>query len=566
MANDGQKADITGLSKNYCSSDTFGVAIFAKPSGGVFTGNGISNNRFYPNKAGKGEHIITYKWFSGNCEYSTEKKVTIIEAPKADSIILDKTSVKRLCKKDPNSYELLISPLPSPEIKVQFSGVGVELKNGRYYFKPGKVKSGETLIYSTLTNANTGCKTSISTKVTIVEDMTLLGNVTFINKCKNDSVILTISGANYYDWTPSYNLSCHPYCQKTQKTTIFTNVKNKSDITVIGYMGLYTKKYTFSIKNEKKLAVLKTPTYLCFSNSQIALSALPEGGKWSGKNVLDGIFNIGLAGVGNHTITYQWEESNCVRETTWVLKVDKSEPIVLFNLKSEYCRLNHPVKILTSQVGGKFSGTGISGNIFDPLKAGLGVHTIKYEGVAKSGCNYIIEKLVTVTQPDVNFTLPASVCIKQPSIYLSARPPGGKFYGKGVIGNLFYPSKAGYGTTTVMYAGESVGCSYSSTKAIKVISCGREESISLDNLPEISLYPNPSNGNFELSYYSQSNLNLNLNVIIYDLTGRVIKNLSFTIIEGFNKFSIDMNNESAGVYLLQAQQAERVNTVKIVIQ
>ena len=36
------------------------------PTGGIYSGNGVSNNHFYPASAGYGSHMISYSFISDN--------------------------------------------------------------------------------------------------------------------------------------------------------------------------------------------------------------------------------------------------------------------------------------------------------------------------------------------------------------------------------------------------------------------------------------------------------------------------------------------------------------------
>ena len=58
--------NMTGLLANYCYLDTI-IQIAVNPSGGVLSGNGITNLTFNPSVAGPGYHIITYTYGGGTC-------------------------------------------------------------------------------------------------------------------------------------------------------------------------------------------------------------------------------------------------------------------------------------------------------------------------------------------------------------------------------------------------------------------------------------------------------------------------------------------------------------------
>jgi len=70
---------IDNLSTEYCYKDTT-YNLLATPTGGTFTGPGVVNNTFNPVLAGPGQHILTYRFGSGNCEQSV-LGLTIVTPP-----------------------------------------------------------------------------------------------------------------------------------------------------------------------------------------------------------------------------------------------------------------------------------------------------------------------------------------------------------------------------------------------------------------------------------------------------------------------------------------------------
>jgi hypothetical protein len=60
------KASFSGTYGPFCANDP-SVPLSAIPSGGIFSGTGVSGNRFDPSVAGVGAHIISYTAPSGFC-------------------------------------------------------------------------------------------------------------------------------------------------------------------------------------------------------------------------------------------------------------------------------------------------------------------------------------------------------------------------------------------------------------------------------------------------------------------------------------------------------------------
>ncbi len=85
---------------------------------------------------------------------------------------------------------------------------------------------------------------------------------------------------------------------------------------------------------------------------------------------------------------------------------------VISGLSANYCVDDASVTLTATPVGGTFSGTGISGNTFDPATAGVGTYTITYDFTDPDGCFYTTSLPVTVVAiPVALFTAPDVICL-----------------------------------------------------------------------------------------------------------------------------------------------------------
>jgi len=117
------------------------------------------------------------------------------------------------------------------------------------------------------------------------------------------------------------------------------------------------------------------------------------------------------------------------------------------------CANASPVTLTAHDPGGTWSGSGVSGNLFDPSIAGPGTHTIRYEIVNGNGCRDDDQTTITVYPvPDATILTTGIACSGDPVIVLQARDPGGVWSGTGVTGNLFYPSVAAAGNHLITYS------------------------------------------------------------------------------------------------------------------
>jgi hypothetical protein len=99
-------------------------------------------------------------------------------------------------------------------------------------------------------------------------------------------------------------------------------------------------------------------------------------------------------------------------------------------------------------------------------------------------------------------------------------------------------------------------------------------SFSVDNLRgEVSdatsvtnytVYPNPTTGVLNVDFETLTGGNLEVRVL--DLAGRVVTRTAVETLAGSNSFSVDLSGNPAGIYMLQLQQGERVETVKVILK
>jgi hypothetical protein len=141
-----------------------------------------------------------------------------------------------------------------------------------------------------------------------------------------------------------------------------------------------------------------------------------------------------------------------------------------------------------SPAGGTYSGTGVSGGMFNPTTAGAGNHTISYSYTDGLNCTSSTSSTITV-HPDPTVTLNnfSDVCLASAQVVLTGgNPSGGSYAGAGVSNGIFDPSIAGVGTQNITYSyTDAFNCSSSSSATIHV---NPSPTVSLSNDTIICVY------------------------------------------------------------------------------
>ena len=84
-----------------------------------------------------------------------------------------------------------------------------------------------------------------------------------------------------------------------------------------------------------------------------------------------------------------------------------------------------------------------------------------------------------------------------------------------------------------------------------------------NGLTNFAVYPNPSNGNFNIQFESQSANGVN--VMVHDLRGRAIMTRNFANTGIFNQ-NIQLDNAQTGIYMLTVTDGDRKEVRKIVVE
>src|SRR6056297_978809 len=260
-------------------------------------------------------------------------------------------------------------------------------------------------------------------------------------------------------------------------------------------VGVHTITYTFTDGNgcensaSDNIEVFDLPNVsltlgnneACLDETSVALTGgSPIGGTYSGLGVTGSTFNPSAVGVGSYTITYTFTDgTGCEDSATDDITVFDL-PVVSFSAPADLC-IDAGVQAGLgggTPVGGVYSGPGVTddGNgttySFDPVAAGVGVHTITYTFTDANGCeNSATDNLEVFDLPSVSLTLGDNeACVGETSVSLTGGSPvGGTYSGPGVTGSTFNPSLVGAGTYTITYTfADGNGCENSATDDITV--------------------------------------------------------------------------------------------------
>jgi hypothetical protein len=283
----------------------------------------------------------------------------------------------------------------------------------------------------------------------------------------------------------------------------------------------------------------------------------PVGGTYSGPGIASNelTFDPSVAGSGNHILTYVYTDGNTCTDSALHIITVNPLPVVTMDPVAPICLSNPVVTLSGSPAGGTFTGTGVSGNIFDPSVSGAGDFDVSY-----AYTDTITRCLVTAGQVIKVNSLPAipladtSLCGNR-VLHFDATVSNASSY-LWTPGNQTTPSiqvdttGKGLGQFTYSVTVTDVN-SCISTKSLKVtfFDCtGIEEP---NGSFAIELYPNPNTGQFSIRSNSIPSGNYRLR--IYNALSSVVYTEDNVRVDtGFQK-PLDLKNLPNGMYLLRLE-------------
>ena len=387
----------------FCVSNTTPQELTATPSGGSFTGTGVTkvgNQHFFtPSSAGVGEHTISYS--ASGCNATLKIKVNALPTITPGSygpLCIDATAIN-------------LGGSPSGGI---WSGTGVTLVGGVYKFNPATAGAGShTLTYS-FTDANS-CSNSGTTNITVNNKPTVTSG-SYGPLCV-DAAAITLGG------TPSggtWSGTGVSLVGGVYKFTAFTAGVGSHNLTYS-----YTDGNSCSNSAATSITVNGKPTVTpgnygpyCIDAAAVTLSGTPSGGTWSGTGVslVGGVYKFtpSTAGTGTHTLTYSYTDGNSCNNSATTNVTVNSKPTVTPGSYGPVCIDGGAITLMGSPAGGNWSGTGVSlvsgAYQFSPSTAGAGTFTLTYNYADGNTCSNSGTTDITVNAlpatPMVNVTAP----------------------------------------------------------------------------------------------------------------------------------------------------------------
>lgn len=424
--------------------------------GGIWSGSGLDGSYFVPDKAGIGNHQLTYTYDDGSGCVSTATKTIQVRS----ALEVDAGDNFSICI-NANNYNLL------GDVNIvggEWSGSGVSGNT----FRPASAGVGAHVLEYTVIN-EFGC-TDSDTRTVVVTESNNVSAGSDMTVCIDNGIIdLTNQG---------FPLGGVWSGQGVDSTSFSPSFVGE---------GNYELTYSYDdgsgcIGSDSKTIVVESPAAidagsnfdLCINADPIDLVAVtPEEGSWSGNGVIANQFDPLSAGIGSHVLTYESIDNNSCFSIDSIEVNVIPEPTLTIGEDSSVCLNDNPISLIddVNIRGGSFSGNGVTGNIFNPSEAGSGTHVITYT-LRFNGCSIVSFRNIEVNEPQpVNIGESLDMCLASDSYDLiqDVDIVGGNFTGAGVSGTVFNPEDAGIGSHVITYTyTNAFGCTSDDFRVINV--------------------------------------------------------------------------------------------------
>ena len=483
-----------GSISSMCTSDA-AIILNASPTGGTYSGPGVSGDSFDPNLAGPGSHTIIYEYTDANgCTNIGNITIDVQDCGCQNPTTVDAGIDQSACA---DATFNLNGTFGGSATSGTWSGAGTFTPNantGNATYTPtgAEIAAGTAIVTYTTDDpdGNGPCLAASASIVLTINPLPTVDAGAYAALCLTDAVIsltggvpaggfYTGTGVNAGGFDP--NLAGVGTHVITYSATDGNNCSNSNTTTIV--------------VNPIPIVDAGSDIVLCTNDAAIALVGNPTGGTFTGVGVTGGSFDPAISSSGTFSIVYNYSDVNgCTNSDTLEVTVNDcgcpNPTTVDAGSAQPVCADNASFALNGMFGGGASSATWSGGSgTYSPNDMTMNaVYTPSTSEITAGGITLVL----TTDDPDGNgpctaststITLtinpmPAADAGMDTTICSDASPitfvgtPGGIYSGLGVVGSTFDPSISGSGSFQVSISVTSNGCTSTDTMTVIVNDCG----------------------------------------------------------------------------------------------
>lgn len=341
------------------------------------------------------ESAESYRWSSGQ----RTKSITVKSGGVYRAFISNGQ-----CERDSDPITIRVNPNPKPSISYinltacEGDSVRLSAPNAESYLWSNGATTKDIYVkvrgkYSVSTSNSFGCSnTSDSVEVRILPNaMPTITSSNGSNICEGESTTLTSTEGEFYLWS-------------TGETTRSIEVTRGGDywVSVTNSNSCSRTSRDYQVVLRQPLALNPIPNQqICVNGDKLNLDEINTnnlGGRYEGEGVTNNIFDPNQVGDGIYQVNYIFNtEFGCQSSTNFQIEVARLDSLSPGD-DLEVC-INSGDILLQVQglpVGVQIQGEGVTGNLFKPDQAGVGIHEITFTYTNRFGCVSTAKRIITV--------------------------------------------------------------------------------------------------------------------------------------------------------------------------
>jgi uncharacterized membrane protein YqhA len=455
------------------------IQLSATPSGGTFSGSGVSSSSFSPTAVSAGNHQVYYSYTDTNsCSNTDSITITVNPNPVVNAGTDQSTynggnvtlSSSVTGSSGPFTYAWSPSNLVTNAGAASTTTVGL---------------SNTTIFTLSVTDNNTSCSDTDTMEVSV--SGSALSSTTSSDKstiCANELVVLTASasggsGTYSYLWSNASTLASITV-SPTVSSTYFVTVNDGSNSVID----------SVSITVNPNPVVNAGTDQSTFNGGSVTLSSSVTGSSgpftyaWSPSNSVTNAgtastTTVGLSNTTTFTISVTDNTTTCSGSDNVQVNITGSPLSLTANSSKTTLCVGESVNLSAIANGGSGNYTYLWSSNPSGTTSSLASFTANpnnsttYYVTVSDGSTSLSDSISIVISSNptasITSTLNSAYCTDASNITLTASPTGGTFSGTGVSGSTFSPVTAGAGSHTITYSyTDGNGCSGSDSLSVQI--------------------------------------------------------------------------------------------------
>jgi len=401
----------------------------------------------------------------------------------------------------------------------------------------------------TVTGSNGTCSSSKTISINVSTTPTVATSITNTTICSGSTVLVSLTGASSYTWSPSGSGSSSTLSPTS--TRIYT---------VTGSNGGCTstpKNFTITVNTSPTVAVTASSASLCAGQSATLTASGATTYAWLPGSQTTTV--VAVTPTTNTTYTVTGSKGTCSSSKTISINVSTTPTVATSITNTTICSGSSVLVSLTGASSYIWSPSG-SGSSSTLSPASTTIYTVTGSNGGCIGTSKIFTINTTPSPTVTSIASPSLICTGQSATLTVSGATNYTWTPSATLSSANGSAVVANPTTTTVYTviGSNGTCNSNSSISLTVSACTGIENLAT---PEtISIYPNPNNGVFTISTSTSIE---SLNITIINALGQTVKTET---IKNSNQTIIDISMMSKGVYYLKAKTNEGTRLFKVILE